>query len=56
MKTTVELSPNLDFDSNFNIMIVQKNITTIDNVHLKCDCIDGSLIKGIKQPIFSVLH
>ena len=28
------------------------NITGIDKVHLKCDCIQGSIMNGIRQPIF----
>ena len=27
------------------------NITGIDKVHLKCDCINGSIVNGIKEPI-----
>ena len=27
------------------------NITGIDKVHLKCDCIDGSVVNGIREPI-----
>ena len=27
------------------------NITGIDKVHLKCDCIDGSIVNGICEPI-----
>ena len=27
------------------------NITGIDKVHLKCDCIDGSVVIGIREPI-----
>ena len=27
------------------------NITSIDKVHLKCDCFDGSIVKGIREPI-----
>ena len=27
------------------------NITGIDKVHLKCDCIDGSILNGNRQPI-----
>ena len=27
------------------------NITGIDKIHLKCDCILGSIIKGIREPI-----
>ena len=26
------------------------NITGIDKVHLKCDCIQGSIINGIREP------
>ena len=25
-------------------------LTSIDKVHLKCDCIDGSILNGIRQP------
>ena len=27
------------------------NITSIDKVHLKCDCIQGSIVNGIREPI-----
>ena len=27
------------------------NITGIDKVHLKYDCINGSIVKGIREPI-----
>ena len=27
------------------------NLNTIDKVHLKCDCIDGSIQDGVRQPI-----
>ena len=27
------------------------NITGIDKVHLKCDCVDGSIVNGIRKPI-----
>ena len=27
------------------------NITGIDKVHLKCDCINGSIVNGIREPI-----
>ena len=26
-------------------------ITTTDNVHLKCDCVDGSIVNGIREQI-----
>ena len=27
------------------------NITGIDKVHLKCDCIIGSIVNGIREPV-----
>ena len=27
------------------------NLNTIDKIHLKCDCIDGSIQDGLRQPI-----
>ena len=27
-------------------------ITTTDKVHLKCDCVDGSIVNGIREQIF----
>ena len=27
------------------------NITGIDKIHLKCDCIQGSIVNGIREPI-----
>ena len=27
------------------------NITSIDKVHLKCDCVDGSIVNGFREPI-----
>ena len=27
------------------------NITGIDKVHLKCDCIQGAVVNGIREPI-----
>ena len=29
-------------------------ITGIDKVHLKCDCINGSIVNGIREPIFYI--
>ena len=26
-------------------------ITTTDKVHLKCDCVDGSIVNGIREQI-----
>ena len=27
------------------------NITVIDKIHLKCDCIDGSIVNGSREPV-----
>ena len=27
------------------------NITGIDKIHLKCDCINGSIVNGVREPI-----
>ena len=27
------------------------NITGIDKIHLKCDCINGSVVNGVREPI-----
>ena len=27
------------------------NLNTINEIHLKCDCIDGSIQDGVRQPI-----
>ena len=27
------------------------NLNTTNKIHLKCDCIDGSIQKGLRQPI-----
>ena len=27
------------------------NLNTINKIHLKCDCIDGSIQDGVRQPI-----
>ena len=31
------------------------NITSIDEVHLKCNCIDGGIVNGIRQPFYTLL-
>ena len=28
------------------------NITAIEKVHLKCDCINGSIVDGVREPLF----
>ena len=27
------------------------NITGIDKIHLKCDCVEGSIVNGTREPI-----
>ena len=37
---------------SLNILVGRKeNITTIDKIHLKCDCMDESKINGKREPI-----
>ena len=31
------------------------NITRIDKIHLKCDCIQGSIVNSAREPILPVL-
>ena len=46
-----------DIDSHYQIIAGSYksdkpiNITGIDKIHLKCDCIQGSIVKGIREPI-----
>ena len=46
-----------DIDSHYQIIAgsykIDKpiNITGIDKVHLKCDCIQGSIVNGVREPI-----
>ena len=28
-----------------------RNLSTIDKIHLTCDCIDGSVLNSVRQPI-----
>ena len=48
----------LDDIAGFNQLIsgsykndIPINITGIDKIHLKCDCIQGSIVKGIREPV-----
>ena len=46
-----------DIDSHYQILAGSYksdkpiNITGIDKIHLKCDCIQGSIVNGIREPI-----
>ena len=49
--------PLNDIDSHYQLIGVSYksdkpiNITGIDKIHLKCDCIQGSIVNGIREPI-----
>ena len=46
-----------DIDSHYQLIAGSyksdkpNNITGIDKIHLKCDCIQGSIVNGIREPI-----
>ena len=49
--------PLNDIDSHYQLIAGSyksdrpNNITGIDKIHLKCDCIQGSIVNGIREPI-----
>ena len=49
--------PLNDIDSHYQLIAGSYksdksiNITGIDKIHLKCDCIQGSIVNGIREPI-----
>ena len=49
--------PLNDIDSHYQIIAGSNksdkpiNITGIDKIHLKCDCIQGCIVNGIREPI-----
>ena len=46
-KTILGLSPNFDHKNNVEYSVRKKmKITTRDKIHLKCDCLDGSVMNG----------
>ena len=69
MKSVLTTSNYIHFNSRLNILLgfTLKDypsgnhtsekpvmITTTDKVHLKCDCVDGSIVNGIReQTLFS---
>ena len=69
MKSVLTTSNSIHFNSRLNILLGFTNkdyppgthtsekpvmITTTDKVHLKCDCVDGSIVNGIRgQILFS---
>ena len=49
--TTLGLSPNWYYKPNIDyISHNELNITTNDKIPIKCDCIDGSIFNGIREP------
>ena len=50
--TILGFTPGWDY-KHYNKYISQKivNLSITNKIHLKCDCIDGSLVNGIRQPI-----
>ena len=66
MKSVLTTSNYIHFNSRLNILLGFTNkdyppgthtsekpvmITTTDKVHLKCDCVDGSIVNGIREQI-----
>ena len=66
MKSVLTTSNSIHFNSRLNILLgfTKKDyppgthtsekpvmITTTDKVHLKCDCVDGSIVSGIREQI-----
>ena len=51
LSTILGFKPYWDF-KNFNEYISQEvaNLSTTNKIHLKCDCINGSLFNGVQQP------
>ena len=50
--TVLGFTPDWDY-KHYNKYTSQKivNLGRTNKIHLKCDCIDGSVVKGLKQPI-----
>ena len=52
LNTILSFSPFSDYkiyDEYFSEKI--RKVSTIRKIHLKCDCIDGSVLNGVRQPI-----
>ena len=50
--TVIGFTPGWDY-KHYNEYTSQKivNLTSTNKIHLKCDCIDGSVVNGSRQPI-----
>ena len=66
MKSVLTTSNDINFNSELNILLGVTNtdysagtrtsekrvmITTTDKIHPKCDCVDGSVVNGIREQI-----
>ena len=51
--TILGFTPGWDY-KHYNQYISQKivNLSSTNKIHLKCDAIDGSVVNGLRQPIF----
>ena len=52
ISTIIGFTPHWDY-KHYDKYISQKivNLSTTMEIHLKCDCIDGSVVDGLRQPI-----
>ena len=52
LNTVLRFTPGWDY-KHYNKYISQKmaNLGSTNKIHLKCDCIDGSIQNGLRQPI-----
>ena len=50
--TTIGFTPGWDY-KHYNQYLSQKivNLNSTNKIHLKCDCIDSSVVNGIREPI-----
>ena len=43
--------PNKDYQAGTHTSEKPVMITTTDKVHLKCDCVDASIVNGVREQI-----
>ena len=50
--TILGFTPGWDY-KHYNQYLSQKfvNLSSTNKIHLKCDCIDGSVVNGIREPM-----
>ena len=51
--TILGFKPYWNYKHYYNDYISQKivNLSTTNKIQLKCDCINGSIVNGVQQPI-----